>query len=331
MTAKRGLESEDRFSGLRRLAWAASVSTFLLLALGAVVTGTGSGLGCGDHWPSCNGQLIPDLSRPNVVIEFTHRMVAALVSILVLWTAIWVWRWRTDQRIQRVLRSLSGAAVLLLLAQVALGAVTVKRELPPEIVMLHLATGMALFATMIILSLRLGERSESIEGQGSSSLPMKRLHWATALTALVTYLQIVLGAYVRHSGAGLACPDFPLCQGAIVPTLSGLTLIQFAHRLGALLVAVLVIWVAMRAWRIQRAKQASPLRLAITAVLLVLLQIAWGALTVLSGLDVLWATLHLATAAALLAVLLGLSLRTRSTLLRAGSSFSVPTPQEAVA
>lgn len=302
LAAKGNLESSFHLPGLQRLAWAASSSTFVLLALGAVVTGTGSGLGCGDHWPSCNGQLIPNLSNPKVVIEFTHRVIAALVGILVLWTAIWSWRSRRSER--TMLRALAVGAVLVLFAQVALGAITVKQELPPQIVMLHLATGMALFAILVTMATLMVSRP-------AESRSHKGLHGAALLATLVAYVQIVLGAYVRHSGAGLACPDFPLCQGTIVPTLSGLTLIQFAHRSLALLVTLLVIWVAALAWRLRGAKRASPLPLAAAALLLVLLQIAWGALTVFSGLAVLWATLHLATAAALLGVLLGVTVLTR--------------------
>jgi cytochrome c oxidase assembly protein subunit 15 len=297
-----------KITDLRRLAWAASASIFLLLALGAVVTGTGSGLGCGNHWPSCNGQLIPDLSNLNVVIEFAHRLVAAGVSILVLWTAIWSWRLPQSLAERSLLRSLGAGAVLVLLVQVALGAITVKQDLPPQVVMLHLATGMALFAILVTMAVLLSSRSAANDFRAMRSL--KRLHWAALLATLVTYLQIVLGAYVRHSGAALVCPDFPFCQGMIIPPLSGLTLVQFAHRLFALLVALLVIWVAVGAWG-QRARQTSPLPLAAIALLLVLLQIVWGALTVLSALNVLWAALHLATAAALLGVLLGVTILTR--------------------
>jgi len=279
------------------------------LALGALVTGTGSGLGCGDHWPSCNGQLIPDLSRPTVVIEFAHRLVAALVGILSLWMVLWIWRLgrRSEGANGRMLRPYAGAALLLLLAQILLGAFTVKLELPPEIVMLHLATGMAFFAMLVILRVLLAENSPDSAGSHSEGM---RLHYAALISTLAVYLQIVLGAYVRHSGAALACPDFPLCQGALVPHLSGLTLIQFTHRLGALLVAGLIFWLA---WRARPASlPAVQKHLARWAALLILLQIALGGLTVLSGLAPLWATAHLATAAALLGVLLALTLRSRS-------------------
>ncbi|HEY6809434.1 MAG TPA: COX15/CtaA family protein, partial [Gemmatimonadales bacterium] len=74
----------------RRLAWAAATAAYLLIILGAVVRITGSGLGCGDHWPLCNGHFLPPLDLPTW-IEWSHRLVAALVSILVVALAVETW------------------------------------------------------------------------------------------------------------------------------------------------------------------------------------------------------------------------------------------------
>src|SRR3989441_12078738 len=103
------------------LAWAAAVCTYLLIVLGAVVRITGSGLGCGDHWPLCNGHLFPPLNDIPTVIEWSHRLVAALLSILVF--ALVVLDWRR-----------ASVAAGLLILQVLLGAVTVKTGLTPALV-----------------------------------------------------------------------------------------------------------------------------------------------------------------------------------------------------
>src|SRR6267143_1948328 len=105
------------------LAWAAAVCTYLLIVLGAVVRITGSGLGCGEHWPLCNGHLFPPLNDIGTVIEWSHRLVAALVTGLVVALAAYTW-WR------RVPRELPYVATGLLALQIALGAVTVKLSLP---------------------------------------------------------------------------------------------------------------------------------------------------------------------------------------------------------
>src|SRR5438094_10669045 len=73
-----------------QLAWAAAACTYLLIILGAIVRITGSGMGCGDHWPLCNGRLLPPLDLPTL-IEYGHRLVAAAVSVLVTVLAVYAW------------------------------------------------------------------------------------------------------------------------------------------------------------------------------------------------------------------------------------------------
>src|SRR2546426_3671001 len=134
-----------------QLAWAAAACTYLLIILGAIVRITGSGMGCGDHWPLCNGRLLPPLDDLGTLIEWNHRLAAALVSILVAATAGYGWwlqretgngkRETSNDPIAspsdsptaaaresfRVRPSVASYAALgLLILQVALGAVTVK-------------------------------------------------------------------------------------------------------------------------------------------------------------------------------------------------------------
>ena len=73
-----------------RLAWTAAVFTYLLIILGAIVRITGSGMGCGEHWPLCNGRLLPPLDVPTM-IEYGHRLAAAAVSVLVTALAAYGW------------------------------------------------------------------------------------------------------------------------------------------------------------------------------------------------------------------------------------------------
>src|SRR6266446_7512514 len=119
------------------LAWVAAVCAYLLIVLGAVVRISGSGMGCGDHWPLCNGHLFPPLNEIPTVIEWSHRLVAAAVSILVIGLVALDWRraWPT---------------LILLIVQILLGAVTVKTGLTPAMVILHLATAMLLLAALIV-------------------------------------------------------------------------------------------------------------------------------------------------------------------------------------
>ena len=132
-----------------RLAWLTAVCTYLLIVLGAIVRITGSGMGCGDHWPLCNGGLFPSLGNLGMLIEWSHRLVAALLSVLVVALAGYAWWLRRETALDRP--GLAAYAALGLLAlQVALGAVTVKLALPAWTVILHLGTAMLLLATLIV-------------------------------------------------------------------------------------------------------------------------------------------------------------------------------------
>src|SRR6266850_1509713 len=99
------------------LAWTAAAATYLLIVLGAVVRITGSGMGCGDHWPLCNGHLFPPLNDIGTVIEWSHRLVAAVVSALVVALAVYAWRAPGVSRASRA----PFVALGLLVLQVALG------------------------------------------------------------------------------------------------------------------------------------------------------------------------------------------------------------------
>src|SRR2546425_8321696 len=135
-----------------RLAWTAATFTYLLIILGAIVRITGSGLGCGEHWPLCNGKLLPPLDLPTL-IEYGHRLAAAAVSVLVAALAVYGWWLRREAPSSTALHRPGVAAyvaLMLLLLQVGLGAVTVKLSLPPWTVILHLGTAMLLLATLIV-------------------------------------------------------------------------------------------------------------------------------------------------------------------------------------
>src|SRR4051794_17752502 len=120
-------QEQDRTRLLRRLAWTGSALAFGLIVLGGVVRITGSGLGCGEHWPRCNGQWFPPLDLPTA-IEISHRWVAALVSIFVAAVTATAW---LRHRGEPALRGPATLASVLLVVQVLLGAVTVKLSLPP--------------------------------------------------------------------------------------------------------------------------------------------------------------------------------------------------------
>src|SRR5712671_1757237 len=195
--------------GFVTLAWTAAACAYLLIVLGAVVRISGSGMGCGDHWPLCNGHLFPPLDDIRTVIEWSHRLVAGLVSILVLVLVGLDWR-------------RAWPALVLLVIQVLLGAVTVKTGLTPIMVILHLGTAMLLLAALLVAA-RPGPRAP---------IPLA-----------LTFITVVFGALTANLGAMASCGGFPLCNGQLVPTAGPLAWVHWTHRLLAYsLTGYLISW-----------------------------------------------------------------------------------------
>ncbi len=278
-----------------RLAQATAIATFLLLVVGGLVHATGSSLACPD-WPLCYGQFFPAMEG-GVLFEHGHRLAALAVASLTSVLAVATWLRRRD----RVARTLASAALALVLFQASLGAITVMWKLPLLVSSGHLATSMAFFGVVLALAWRLRPASPA-----DPSPPAPRNVRALAgLAAVLVYLQIVLGALVRHSGSGLACgTEAVLCQGVAWP-LGGPAQLQMLHRIVGVLTALLSAAAGLAALR------AGPGRLRHAAALapaLALAQLGLGAWTVWSLISVPVVSLHLAVGALLLADLLTLFL-----------------------
>jgi heme A synthase len=269
----------------RRLAWATALATFLLVVLGAVVRITGSGMGCGDHWPLCNGHLIPPLSDYRTVLEWGHRLVAGLVSILVFGLAGYAWWQRrgVGGRASGVPDRTPYVAVALLIFQVLLGAVTVKLELPHWTVVLHLATAMVLLAAVLRAA------------DGWRGRPARAATGALALG----FFTVLAGGLTAKLDATAACLGFPLCNGQWMPAGDVLQSIHWTHRLLAYgLTAYVVVWAA-------RGRRTGPW----LVLGLVALQVAVGAGMVLGGFSLGLRAAHVAAGTAVWAGLVLAALR----------------------
>lgn len=280
----------------------AFATVFLLLA-GGLVTSTGSGLAVPD-WPLSFGRFLPRMTG-GVLFEHGHRLVAASVGLLTLVLALW-FRARENRP---WVRRLSYAALGVVIAQGLLGGLTVLLRLPPAVSVLHACLAQGFFCIVVVLAVATSESflSRSPDSKGAD-VPAALWRLGGLATGLV-YVQLILGAVMRHTGAGLAIPDVPLAFGRLVPRLESFEIaIHFAHRVGALLVALVVLvlagWILSRHGRVTGL--AAPARL---LVLLVMAQIALGAATVLSRLAVLPATAHVVVGALLLATCLVVTVR----------------------
>ncbi|PYO95433.1 MAG: hypothetical protein DMD60_13100 [Gemmatimonadetes bacterium] len=270
-----------------RLAWTAATFTYLLVILGAIVRITGSGLGCGEHWPLCNGRLLPPLDLPTM-IEYGHRLAAAAVSGLVATLAAYAWWLRrgagSGERFSP--DRTAYVALGLLVVQVVLGAVTVKLSLPAWTVILHLGTAMLLLATLIVVAkLTPGASPGDTE---PPITPGSRPGLVGIVALVLGFLTVLLGALTANLGAASACLGFPLCTGQLAPAGNYLQHIHWAHRLLAYTLFAYVVWWAVHSKR----------RGAWYVVGLVTLQVAVAAAMVLLALPQPLQAAHVAVGAA---------------------------------
>ena len=292
------LATPDAGVWMHRYAVFVAVCTALLVFAGGLVTSTGSALSVPD-WPLSYGTVFPPMVG-NVRFEHGHRLVAASVGMLTLGLAVWLWR-REPRRAVRRLGLLALGAVVL---QGLLGGLTVLLLLPPPVSVAHACLGQTFFCLVVAIALVTspGWRRAAV---APARPPLPAL--AAVLTGLV-YLQLLVGATMRHTGAGLAIPDFPLAFGRLVPPFEAPGVaVHFAHRVLGFVVAGCAAFVAATAVR-QRA--VPHLRApALAALALVLVQIGLGGLTVWSAKAVVPTTLHVLNGALILATSLVLALR----------------------
>lgn len=277
---------------LHRYAWVCVITTFCLLVWGGLVHATGSSLACPD-WPLCYGQVFPEM-QGGVAIEHGHRLLASLVGVLSIGLLVLVRR-------SRRVKTMAATAVLLVVVQGALGGLTVIFRLPPLVSTAHLALGSAFFCLLIAIALRIQDGNRSQTRQS----PSRGIVRLASIGTILVYVQLVVGALVRHTSAGLACNNqVVLCNGAWWPTEpgSGPAMLHMGHRALGLLVALYVTWSAVRAIRSARSAGRIDLaRHAVAGPFLVIAQIALGMWTVHSFIDASFVTAHLAGAELLLA------------------------------
>ena len=286
---------------LRRFTKFVAFSTLFLIFAGAMVTSTGSGLAVPD-WPLSYGMLMPPMVG-GIFYEHGHRMIAATVGFLTVLQAIWL----QLREPKRWLRILGWCAVGAVIAQGLLGGLTVIFLLPPAISIAHAGLAEIFFCLNVSIAFFASRWFGRIGSTEKGDAPVGG---SMALVAVV-YLQILAGALMRHLGAGLAIPDFPLSFGHLVPAFTTTAVaVNFAHRTGALLVAISVLAMYIRLLRFE---PRHPLRqIANMLVLVIPTQIMLGAYTVWSGKQPVITSLHVATGALTLAFALLLALTART-------------------
>jgi heme a synthase len=289
-------------SALHRYALVTAGCTFLLLLAGALVTSTGSSLAVPD-WPLSFGKFFPPMTG-GVLFEHGHRMVAGTVSLLMLGLALSTQRVEERAWVKKLAWTAMGAIIL----QAVLGGVTVLLHLPTEVSVAH--AGLAQIFFCLIVSLALVTSKGWIEERPNrvTDRPSTIRFWATLTTALV-YLQILVGAVTRHSGSGLAIPDYPLSFGQILPPdWSASIALQFSHtRVGALVVLYFITHTSYRVCT-HYSEEKALFWPAAAAALLVWLQCFLGIIVIATAKAIVPTSLHVILGAATLAAMLVLTL-----------------------
>jgi cytochrome c oxidase assembly protein subunit 15 len=239
--------------------------TLVLLFLGSIVHATESSLACPD-WPTCFGTMVPEMSG-GVFWEHLHRLVAG--GLLLMWgLTTWLVRRETRDHPWIFKACVAGLALLFLC----------------------LATALASWSSW----------SRDV-GSVSPDTSAGARKWGGA-AAILVFVQCVMGGLVRHMDAGMACPDAPLCLGALVPPLdNALIAVHFAHRVVGVLAAAAVVGLATWAMRAEAPRAVRSW--ASWAAVLALVQVGLGFVSVLTTLAVVPVSLHTLVAASLLATL----------------------------
>jgi heme a synthase len=278
----------------RKLALASTAATLLLVAVGGLVRATGSGLGCGDDWPDCNGQLIPVLNARPVIIEWSHRAIAMVVGILVVLLVV---RAFAEHRGRPAIIKASIAALVLVVFQALLGRVVVKEELEVLLVMGHLTTAMLFLGVLIaivVLDARVGDFYA-----GANSTVAGRAGFA----ALAVLVLLLVGSYTSDFGY---MPGWPLQNGRFIPNLAveG-EAVHFLHRILAAGVAVIVGYV-YRVTVKGEDSGAVATALARAGAILFAIELFVGAANVWTTLHPLVVTMHLLIGATVWSCMVGL-------------------------
>jgi heme a synthase len=281
------------FLAIKRVAFFTILVTYLLIVFGGYVASSNSGMGCGPDWPLCNGLVIPML-KGATLIEFTHRVIGAILVILTVALFLMILRANVDRNARLAAWGMIG----LLTIQVLLGAIVVVLDLPSIVVTIHLIIAMFYLFSLIWIWMKMVQRELYQHTYSSLSAPLHnsiKNHLNIVLVLLI--MTLAFGAYIKHQSYGLAC-GWLNCGDDILPVTISQGL-QTIHRGLAVISSIYIIILAFLAF-VKRWGASLQKRLALVAFT-VLIQVLIGVATIATLLDVSWAVLHLAVGTAVFA------------------------------
>src|SRR5699024_9236212 len=225
---------------IRTLKWLSVVSSigmiFILLG-GALVTKTDSGAGCGTSWPLCNGQLFPSEITPELIIEYSHRLVSTTIGVTVLLLAVLAWM--VIGHVKEV-KFLSFLSIFFLVLQGLIGAAAVVWDQSDFVLALHFGISLISFASVLLLTLLIFEIDKKLD---ANTLHIKKNHRIEIyLLSIFTIIVVYTEALVRHINANLVCKSWPFCDNAAPFAFADYNFHQWVQMGHRLLAGILFIW-----------------------------------------------------------------------------------------
>ncbi|SFB18423.1 cytochrome c oxidase assembly protein subunit 15 [Lentibacillus halodurans] len=274
---------------LKWLSVVASLGMVFVLIGGALVTKTGSGMGCGASWPLCEGQLFPSEITPELIIELSHRLVSGIMGFVVLGLSILSWVFIGHIREVKFLAFMSSFFLFL---QALIGAAAVMWNQSDFIMATHFGISLISFAAVFLLMLLIFEIDTKFD---AATLTIQKKHRIEiyAIT-LYTIFVVYTGALVRHVEASMACGGWPFCSNISPLSFSDYTFaqwIQMGHRLAA---AILFVWTIVFAIRMVKYYWNNRVMYWgwITTASLITLQVFFGAMIIFTMLNLGIALMH---------------------------------------
>jgi heme A synthase len=299
--APRAAAAHQKLRRFASFATFAAIWTYALIVFGGIVRITGSGMGCGDDWPKCNGRWIPPMTL-ETLIEYTHRLLGVSIGLVLIGVFAYAFRHRRSAGFagkNGVLRYALWVLVLVVV-QGLLGAVTVWLEIPPTVVVVHFATALIIMAILLAAAVRARALAKPEPSVNADAAHADARHATIAL--LLGFVVVVFGALVaNHPGAPQACQGFPLCNGSVLPGGAWLVQMHWLHRFIAFAAFFYVAHYGFRASR--RVATPAVRNSAVAAAVAITLQVAVAAGLVLMHLPRALQALHLAVGAAVWAFL----------------------------
>lgn len=274
---------------LKLLSVVASLGMVFVLIGGALVTKTDSGLGCGESWPLCEGQLFPDDITPELIVELSHRLVSGIMGVVVLALSILSWIFIGHIREVKFLAFMSSFFLIL---QALIGAAAVVWNQSDFIMATHFGISLISFTAIFLLMLLIFEIDTKFD---TKSLMIEKKH-RTEIYAITLYTIIVVytGALVRHVEANLVCGSWPFCNNGAPLGFANYSFeqwVQMGHRLAAGILFIWTIFLAIRMARHYRGNRIMSWGWCITAALITL-QVFFGAMIIFTMLNLGIALMH---------------------------------------